>query len=192
MSCFICNQNDHWARKCPERTCKFCGEKGHHEDDCLLQVTMKRLSVREPAQEQPEIIETGKRPRRNKIPFSKTFDQILFDNHIVPRKTMKTDVDAFIKTNFMISGTVDEVALAIHVFTENIISFSDAGHIAVVGYIIAKYIDVSIPAVKAFLCAGANETMDEGNYHKILRSMGVTSVNRNGSTHFRKLAGYVV
>lgn len=181
MACFICNEYDHWSRHCPSALCKFCGEKGHSHNACELQQKFK-VSVKVP--EEPV---SRKRYRRG----HKSFDDILYENHITTTKTMKADIDAFVKAEFSCSGMIDDVKLCEYIFENYTCNFGDEGHIRVFGYIIAKYCDVSTPALKEFLRRMYRD-LTYTEFMNIARPyFGLTAVTSSKSTavNFRKLTG---
>lgn len=127
------------------------------------------------------------RPVRTRQVFTKTFNDILYDNYRVAQSLMKADIDMYVKTNFTTNGMVDDVSLSRYVFDDNISpDLGDKGHQKVFGYIIAKYCEMSNPDVKAFL-----RQIAEAGKLDILKSFGVTPVLRGNAYHFRKMTDYV-
>lgn len=183
MACFLCNQRGHWSRNCPEAMCKFCGEKGHSHNACELQNKFKvPLDVNcEPV--------SKTRTRRG----CKTFDDILYENHITTTKTMKIDIDTFVKAKFSKNGIIDNYDLSDYIFENYTCNFGDTGHVRVFGYIIAKYCDVSIPSLKNFL----RNMYTELSYSEFIEiskpyfglTVVTSSKNPTGPVNFRKLTG---
>lgn len=170
MACFICSKYGHWASKCPDANCKFCGERGHTTSSCQVRKSTQDL-----------------------IGVPTTFDDILFTNHIVAKPTMKQMVDAWVKKNFEKRCMIDDYALASHVFEDHAINTVDEGHVAVCMYIIAKFCDLKMDAIKAFL-ADINTSMFKGdvtNFKTFLNRHGLTVVNPHTTKPFyRKLTGF--
>ena len=175
--------NGHWSRDCPSRKCDYCGEHGHYASACG---TLKKYKPDVPISETIP----ASRTRSRKVSCM-SFPEILYDNHIVCKPNMKENVDLFVKTNFTNRGMVDQYALADHVFSCNIISPTDKGHLAVVGYIIGKYCDVTIDSVKYFLRMMISDLNDWNKSYSIMYKWNVTPVQKNGNVHFRKFVGSI-
>lgn len=172
MACFVCNQFGHWASTCPDRkhTCNFCGEEGHWASRCPVQKKAKATSV----QQEPTCLA-----------------DVLFNNHLAPRPDMKATVDKFVTTYFKRRGMIDEYALVDHVFNQTMVCTTDAGHIAVVLYIIAKFCDITPhDEVKNFLAELHTSSTSFEDFRNMLRKYGITPVQgQAGKIHYRKLAG---
>lgn len=179
MACFICNQHGHWSRNCPMAVCTFCGENGHSHNVCVAR-SISKITI-----EDVPISRT----RTNKI-SSKNLDDILFDNRIVIRQEMKNDVDTWVKNNFTKKGMIDTLDLIEYV-CNTVFNPHDQGHLQVIGYIIAKYCDVSDPDVKTFLRQLMTDINDINAFNKIINNFfGTGSFVRNNNIHFRKLTGF--
>lgn len=168
MACYTCNQYGHWSSKCPQAACKFCGQKGHTAFSCPIQKECK-----------PKI-------------KTDTLEDIMFSNHIVPTCDMKQNVDAFVKKHFSYQGMVDYDKLADYVFgPEGMYTYSvdDDGHIAVLGYMINKYCEVSNYNVKNFLRSLRNKFPEDAEQFRIFlkTKLGVIPTGN----HFRKYTGYL-
>lgn len=179
MACFICKENGHWSRDCPQAVCKFCGEKGHSAAVCELQKTYKK-------DVKPVMIEEPVTRSRSRKVVGKSWDDILYENHMCPAACMKTDVDAFVKAKFSKNGAIDTDELADSMFEDVMVMTEDEGHMRVYGYLVAKYCEVSNAHVKAFLRKVYQEK--DGKFLKQVFS--VITVIKNGSVHFRKYTGY--
>lgn len=175
MACFMCNESGHWSRNCPKAVCKFCGMNGHSANACTIMHTVKNTG---PVIEE----ETMTRSRQRKV-IVKTFDEILFDHHVVPKPSMKSDIDTYIKLKHTSRGMVDADALAEDVFHSANINPLDAGHQKVAAYIIGKYCDVSNEHLKTFL-RSASEVLDD-----VKIKFNVIPIQKNGALHFRKRTG---
>jgi hypothetical protein len=191
MACFVCNQFGHWASACAERVCKFCGEKGHAAKACQLQQKFKALGVDDDTSMYADVMIT--RTRSKKV-VSKTLEDILFENHICVRPTMKADVDAFVRGGgFVKSGVVDEYAVCEYLHDRVVINAGDEGHLKVIGYMVWKYGDASNVKLKEFLRRLACEIGDAERFVAVMRWMfGLSVINKNGQMHFRKLTGFNV
>lgn len=183
MACFVCKQNGHWARECPSRACDYCGKLGHTSNIC---VDMKRHKPDVPISETIP----ASRTRSRKVACM-SFQDILFDNHIAAKPNMKENIDLFIKSNFVTRGMVDEYVLANHVFANSIISLGDQGHLAVIGYILSKYCDVTLDTIKNFLRSMICEMDDWDTSSSILHKWNITPVRKNGNIYFRKFVGSI-
>lgn len=179
MACFICNQNGHWSRNCPMAVCKFCGESGHSHNVCVSR-SISKITI-----EDVPVSRT-----RNKKVSSKNIDDILFDNRIVIRSDMKTEVDTWVKNNFTKKGIIDTSDL-IEIICNTIFNYNDQGHLQVIGYIIAKYCDVSDSDMKNFLRNLMKNINDTHLFNKIINKFfGTESFTRNNNIHFRKRVGF--
>ena len=139
MACFICNVHGHWSRECPEATCKFCGDKGHTTNVCKIQ----------------NLVKTSSNP-------NKSLEDIFFENHITYSRTLKEDVDHYVKMKYSKRGMIDSYALCDDVFSNIMINVFDKGHLKVMGYLVVKYCDVSHPYLKEFLRGMWKEYKEEG------------------------------
>ncbi len=184
MACFVCNQYGHWSRNCPNAKCSYCDLMGHSINACPLKEQFKTQLV--------ITSEPITRTRTKKT--AATLDDILYNNHITVSNTMKDDIDNFIKYNYSHRGIVDEDRVAESVFNDEIVyNPADNGHLSVLGYIIAKYCDVSNDNVKNFLRKLSTEINNPTQFKYILNSRFSTSpVHIRGAMHFRKLSGYSV
>ena len=174
-SCFICKESGHWSRNCPQAVCKYCGELGHTVSVCELEQRYK-----------PDVDATVNVPvsrTRTRAVSALSFEEILYDNHICAKSSMKKNVDAFIKAHYMKRGMVDHMAMVDAIIAHNdAICMSDAGHMTVMAYIINKYADVSYEPVKAFL----SRVQDSGEF---MRLANVVPVRGKHGVHFRKKVG---
>jgi len=159
-SCYLCNQPGHWSRACPMAICRFCGENGHSTVACKL--AAMRTSIEDAA----------------------SFDDLFFACHIsVPDVgAMKKKVEQLVKP-FKKCGMIDEVDL-VDALAACSLNPNDDGHLRVLGYILARYLEVTHPKIKAFL------RMVEP--WKVRDILGVTAFEKNGATHYRKRTGFCV
>ena len=177
MACFMCNESGHWSRNCPKAVCRFCGMTGHSTTACTVMHSVKNTG--------PTIQEeTMTRSRQRKV-IAKTFDEILFDHHVLPKPSMKADIVTYIKLKHTKQGMVDADALAEDVFGDTTINPLDAGHQKVATYIIGKYCEVSNEHVKTFL-RSASDAID---VRDITSKFNVIPMVKNGVLHFRKRTG---
>lgn len=174
MACFLCNQHGHWSRNCPLATCKFCGDKGHSHFACPSAGMCAKKS-----EDIEEVTVRVSRTRNRKV-SGKTLSDILFEHHVIPRPSMRADVDAFVKENFTKKGMVDEHALVKYVFEETGYNQQDFGHISVLGYIIQMYCAVNHEVIKEFLRQVNPD---------IRKKWHITAFTKNGTVHFRKFVG---
>lgn len=184
MSCFLCNEYGHWARNCPSVsvTCKFCGDTGHSHNACELQKRMK------PSIEVADEPISRTRTRKG----FKTFDTILFENHLTNSKNMKKDIDDFVKATCSTKGFVDDSKLCDTIFGgQYVYNFTDEGHLRVLGYIISKYCEVSNPILKKFL-RDMHAYLSLYEYSTMLRRfLGIIIVtsSKTDAINFRKHVG---
>lgn len=162
MACFLCHQHGHWSRACPMATCRFCGENGHSTQACPLSYM------------------------RTDIEDAKNFEDLFFACHMyVPNIfEMKKKVDTLVKP-FCKSGMVDPVDVVVHIARCGV-NPDDDGHLKVLGYIIAKYVDVyTHPLVKSFI--------NQVHGNKVYNLLGlITCYKKNGEVYYRKRTGFVV
>lgn len=108
------------------------------------------------------------------------------------QKGMIAQVDALVKT--VCSRGVDEYKLAEYVFDTHRNSFmiGDMGHMAVLGYIIKKYISADNDYLKDFLREMEKEVSGDFD-HVCKRHFGLIVVRKkNGTLCFRKATGMCV
>jgi len=187
MACFKCGKSGHWAKDCnrdSDTECAFCGKKGHETTSCLLQKTYK------PQPSAPIPVPISKTRQKKAC---KSWEVILYENHLTVTQTYKVDVDDMVKTMFAKQGIVDDHALAEACFDPIVCSFTDPGHLAILGYIVAKYCDTSNTILKKFLRAVALEYDDAAKFERVLKDhFRVAPYVRGGKIHFRKFTGFVV
>lgn len=164
--------------------CDYCGEKDHTLPKCAM---MEKLKPNVAISQVTPISRT-----RTRRVCSMSFAEILYDNHIVSKSNMKENVDLFVKTHFHVCGIVDQYALADHIFSSHPINPMDRGHLAVVGYIIARYCDVTIDSVKKFLRELCEYNDDRFVTRSLLSKWNISVFHKNGDTHFRKFVGTIV
>ena len=157
---------------------------GHCIDDCSFNEQFKKQATI-----------TEKRISRTRTKKTcKNIEDILYENHITVSNSMKQDIDDYIKCNYSNRGVVDEYLVASSIFNGTIpYNSADNGHLSVLGYIIAKYCDVSHESIKSFLRKLQLEINNFDQFKYILNSKFSTSpFIKNDNVHFRKLSGYIV
>jgi hypothetical protein len=185
MACFLCGKHGHWSRLCPDAVCRFCGEKGHTHNACELEAKVRPFT-------ESVTQECRQEGRRSRKVIAMTWEDILYTNHIVTKPNMKKMVDDWVKAKHSMRGMVDEVALIEECFAENVnINVFDAGHLAVVGYVVNKYCDMGNPTLKQFLITMNNKYEDQAEFRKLLRQHFGISVYETAPSkrHFRKIVG---
>lgn len=175
--CFRCHQPGHWAASCPERTCDFCSHKGHTVDCCKMKDAL-HVPV-------PETRERVTRTRSRATPLS--LADIMFNCHLENAFSREMEEQVVALAKSVCKRGIDEHALAEYVLVHQRNSFSvlDPGHMAVLGFIIKKYLSADNPFLKSFL----NEIKDEvSGFDRICKyTFGLVVVRRqNGTTCFRK------
>ena len=185
MACFNCNLSGHWAKECPSAVCTFCNAMGHTAAYCSLQKNYKNDMI---------VVDVPKRKSRTRLTMvsGKTLSDILYENHVAVQPSMRKDIDSYIKTHFYKCGYVDSLELSTAIFDNIVCNFDDEGHMTVIGYILAKYCEVSHPSVKAFLRLVIAETTPERYKALFNRKFGVCAYMKGQSWHFRKLSGFCV
>ena len=94
----------------------------------------------------------------------------------------------------MRNGIIDEYLVASTIFNGTVpYNSADNGHLSVLGYIIAKYCDVSNNIIKTFLQQLESEINNFDQFKYILNTkFATTPFIKNDTIHFRKLSGYIV
>jgi hypothetical protein len=164
--------------------CSFCGDKGHAAVACPIQNKVKNNDSG-----MGEVRVSRSRTRKAMV---KSFDEIMFDHHMVAQPGFEKDIDAYVKENFSFRGMVDMDAFAASVFNpNNFYNMADMGHRKVLGYAVEKYCDVSNDYVKEFLRNVCKEFPT--SYCDIMRNdFGAICVQKGTALHFRKYTGRFV
>lgn len=178
-TCYNCKQIGHWASKCPESQCHYCGQKGHWASKCALQATYK------PAASSITMTEAPVSRTRTIRQSAETLDDILYNNHLVVQANMHVAVDAFVKAR---KGRVDEDLM--EQVKQTAFDHADKGHLKVLGYLIAKYGDVTEQGMKEFLRSLEGRFGSFEEYKAALKTMGLVVVRARGGLHFRIQEGY--
>lgn len=166
------------------KRCSYCGLRDHIDSTCSIKLKAKASCG-------PQLIEERVTRTRSRVKSTLTLEEIMFMNHMVPAPTYKKDVDAYIKATYGHKGMVDDYAVG-SLFDNVASCYTDEGHMAVLGYIVAKYCETSHPSVKAFFDRMYNEMGNPRRFRDVLSFYYdvIPKTNKNGMYYSKRVGSF--